>query len=155
MWWEERTLAGNGAGGLHELAQATELRLYSASSGVRHSLILMQRFTARLLLVLVLVGVLAPAGLAATAAPAHACCRRHPIPDATAGGVQIKALPACCNHDCCRSVTVSQWANVCPAGRCFATFALTSAPSISFVAFPASAVDHAHSGRAPPQFSVL
>jgi len=149
------TLTGRGAGGLHELAQAPVLRLYSSSSRVRHSLIPMQRWTARLLLVLVLVGVLAPVGLAMTAAPPHACCRRHPMPDAAAGGVQIKAPPACCNHDCCRSVTVSQWANVCPTVGLFATSALSNAPSVSQSAAPAPAVDDAHSGRAPPQASIL
>jgi len=115
----------------------------------------MQRLTARLLLVLVLVSVLAPLGLAATAAPPHACCRRHPMAIAPAGDAQIRAVPACCDHDCCRSVTLTQWAHVGPTAGWFATFVSISAHPVPQSASPTSAVDHAHSGRAPPQFSIL
>jgi hypothetical protein len=115
----------------------------------------MQRLVARFLLILVLVGVLAPVGLAATLPNPHACCKRHPMADAAASGVQIVnmqigALPACCNHDCCRSMTISQWANVArPATRQYAFLLSPSLPDLQ-VGSPAAAMGNTHSSRAPP-----
>ena len=68
----------------------------------------MQRQIARALLVLLLVGVFAPVGLAMSAVPPHACCMRK----MHAGHWQVPEIAArhCVNHDCCRAVIVSQTA---------------------------------------------
>ncbi len=112
----------------------------------------MQRWTARLLLILLLVGVLAPVGLAATAPEPHACCKRHPMHDAAQHGMEFHAPPSCCNHDCCRSVTVSQWAQAKPAAHASFQPSTTTRRSAVQPVHLTSAVDSAHSGRAPPQF---
>jgi hypothetical protein len=112
----------------------------------------MQRWTARLLLILSLVGVLAPVGLAATAPEPHACCKRHPMHDAAPRGMEFNPPPSCCNHDCCRSLTVSQWAQARLATRdSFLPSASTRRSATEFIRIT-SVVDNAHSGRAPPQF---
>jgi hypothetical protein len=122
--------------------------------------IVMQRLVARFLLTFVLVGVLVPAGLAATAPNPHACCKRRAMADAPAGGVQaarmqaartqIGALPGCCNHDCCRSVTTTQWADVSrPVARQYALVLSPALPELQGGS-PATAIDRIHFGRAPP-----
>jgi hypothetical protein len=113
---------------------------------------IMQRWTARLLLILLLVGVLAPVGLAATASEPHACCKRHPMHDAAPSGMEFHVPPGCCNHDCCRSLTVSHWADLGPVTHASCKFSITLHRSAVRLVHLTSAVDSAHSGRAPPQF---
>src|SRR5579863_3445615 len=79
----------------------------------------MHRLTARLLLLFALAGTFVPLALAATAAPAHACCRRkaaHPCHDSAGAESEQLAIrgTGCCSHDCCRAVTTSQWASPQP-----------------------------------------
>ena len=78
----------------------------------------MQRWTARFLLLLALVGTFVPLALAATAAPTHACCLRkaHHCHESAAADSEQLAIrnAACCNHDCCRAVTTPQWAQPQP-----------------------------------------
>jgi len=80
----------------------------------------MQRFTARFLLLIALVGTLLPLALQAKAAPSHACCRRtgaHHCSDSASphsGGAVLRDA-GCCNHDCCRAVASSQYAHPQPA----------------------------------------
>ncbi len=114
----------------------------------------MHRATARLLLVLLLVGIFMPVALAISAAPPHACCLRKPMHGRPSHDAQFQAPPACCQHDCCRPLTVSRGAH--PASKTGAPAASASTilrsqrESIGF----ASSVNYAHSGRAPPQFSI-
>ncbi|HEX8817486.1 MAG TPA: hypothetical protein VF753_18490 [Terriglobales bacterium] len=115
----------------------------------------MQRLVARFLLTLALSGVLAPVGLAASAPNPHACCKRHPMADAPAGGVEIRAVPGCCNHDGCGSVTTAQWADVGSAQGRLISSTVGIATLFLRASAPAPATDDAHSGRAPPQFFVL
>jgi len=77
----------------------------------------MRRLTASLLLLFALVGTFAPLALAATAAPPHACCRRmaHQCHGVAAPDSQLSFHnTSCCNHDCCRALTTSQWAHAQP-----------------------------------------
>jgi hypothetical protein len=125
------------------------------SSNDRLSLELpMHRLTARILLVLVLVGSFAPVALAISAAPEHACCMRKPMHGRPSHDSEFHAPPGCCQHDGCRSLTVSQWAHLSPSAkvhRAAASAALQ--PALAEIYFSAS-INHAHSGRAPPQFSI-
>src|SRR5262249_27501430 len=80
----------------------------------------MQRFTARFLLLIALVGTLVPLALQAKASPSHACCRRsgaHHCSDSTSphsGGTVLRDA-GCCNHGCCRAVLSSHYARPLPA----------------------------------------
>src|SRR5271168_4171211 len=72
----------------------------------------MHRVIARLLLVLLLVGTFAPVALAISAPSLHACCMRKPMHGRASHESEFHSPPGCCQHDCCRSLTVSQWADV-------------------------------------------
>jgi hypothetical protein len=69
----------------------------------------MHRLTARLLLVLTLVGTLAPVALAISATPPHACCMRKPMHDQGSRGLQSQTVDTG-HHNCCPPVTTAQWA---------------------------------------------
>jgi hypothetical protein len=73
----------------------------------------MHRLTARLLLILMLSGTLAPAVLALAAESPHACCKRNPFHNHGGRSSEFKASD-CGNHDCCRPLTVSQRAQPRP-----------------------------------------
>src|SRR5580698_9271047 len=82
----------------------------------------MHRLTARFLLIVALVGSLAPLATAA-AAPIRACCVRkavHHCHDPLASkqisetGQLVVNDSSCCNHDCGRAVTQAQWAQAQP-----------------------------------------
>lgn len=79
----------------------------------------MQRIIARFLLLFALVGNFVPLALAVTTAEPHACCRRmaHRCHDSLlADSSQLNFHDSsCCNHNCCRALTTSQWAHVEPA----------------------------------------
>ena len=71
----------------------------------------MYRLTARLLLVLLLVGTLAPVALAISAPPPHACCMRKALHDHGSRSVELQAVG---NHhnNCCPPVTTAHWAEL-------------------------------------------
>ena len=75
----------------------------------------MQRHIARFLLLFALVGNFLPLALTSTAAPIHACCLRkaaHHCHDSAGTSQQLVVSGVGCgNHDCCRGVSVSQWAS--------------------------------------------
>src|SRR6266850_690583 len=85
---------------------------------------IMHRLTARLLLLFALVGNFVPVALALSAAPSpHACCVRkapqaHPCHGMAMATTEPEQLAVrgtgCCNHDCCRGVTVARWAQTEP-----------------------------------------
>jgi hypothetical protein len=76
----------------------------------------MRKQIARLLLLFALGGNVIPLAVAATAAPAHACCLRkaahhcHDTSSGTANQLAVRST-SCCNHDCCRAAAISQHAN--------------------------------------------
>jgi len=118
----------------------------------------MQRLTARFLLLFALVGTFVPLALAATAPPPHACCIRkaaHQCHGSLFDADQRSVRgTGCCNHDCCRAVTTSQWAH--PRGRPAAIIAENVAARIaeSRAGAPATELLASQSTRAPPQTSI-
>jgi len=113
----------------------------------------MRRLTARLLLILLLVGTLTPLALAiATPAP-HACCMRKPIHGGVAPHVQFTASDDCCGHDCCRAATRSNWAQA-PEGKSNNLSFSCGQLIVRSASVPEdSGSNSLHSGRSPPQFS--
>lgn len=118
----------------------------------------MQRLTAKFLLLLTLVGTLVPLALAATISPAHACCVRHAhrchassVTTSVATSDQLAFhSTGCCNHDCCRAVTTSQWAN--PQPGVTAAFAQSADARVA-ESYPSTAttqLSESQSTRAPP-----
>jgi hypothetical protein len=114
----------------------------------------MHRATARLLLVLMLVGVFVPVALAISAAPPHACCLRKPMHSRPSHDAQFQAPPGCCQRDCCRPLTVSHGVRLTSKTGAQATPASTIVQSGRELVRFAASVNQAHSGRAPPQFSI-
>src|SRR5882762_8142351 len=76
----------------------------------------MHRLTARLLLILMLSGTLAPAALAVSAPSPHACCKRKPLHNHGGHSSEFRASD-CGNHNCCRPLTVAQRADRRPSVR--------------------------------------
>ncbi len=117
----------------------------------------MQRLTARLLLFLTLLGVLAPAALAASAPPqtnccSSKCCRRKGPHTHPSSGPSFQAA-SCCRHDCGCWLTVSQCADVAPA-----LVSHVSRPAVILSALASSILRTkprraAHAVRGPPAFS--
>jgi hypothetical protein len=119
----------------------------------------MHRLTARILLFFALVGTFVPLALAATAAPPHACCRRkgpHPCHDSAAIESDQLAIrnTGCCNHDCCRAVTTSQWANPQPAMTAGFAPNVDAQTTDPHPATPTAELSASQSTRAPPQISI-
>jgi hypothetical protein len=113
----------------------------------------MHRWIARFLLVLSLVGILAPAALAIGTPPPHACCVRKGMHCHTPPEAQFQT-PGCCGHDCYRSLTVSQFAEYSPAvsGSSIVTTAIQTIELR--IAHASAHLDASHSGRAPPALSL-
>jgi len=114
----------------------------------------MRRLTARLLLILLLVGIFVPVALAISAPPPHACCVRKPLHNHASRAPEFQATDSG-RHDCCRPLAVSHWAQ--PRPRISAHFAHSSATPLSEprpVHRPAN-LAASHSVRAPPQSSIV
>jgi hypothetical protein len=111
----------------------------------------MRALTARLMLVLSLVGVLAPGALALAAPPSHACCMRKGMHEHSSSQPQISSVN-CCERSCCRPLTVPDFAELRPVVR------TQDASSSSFLHRDAELsrsllIDRSpDSGRAPPNF---
>jgi hypothetical protein len=74
----------------------------------------MQRLTAKFLLLFALIGTVVPVAIAVTA-PQHACCIRkthHCHESASSDSTQLAISSKTCDHDCCRAVSTSKWANL-------------------------------------------
>jgi len=114
----------------------------------------MRRLTARLLLIVLLVGVFVPVALAISAPPPHACCKRKPLDNSASHDCEFQAAPTCCQHDCYRPLTVSHWVHLGPRSSAHvidpsATLLLELRPVHRTVNLDAS-----HSVRAPPPSSI-
>jgi|SRR5580692_4324427 hypothetical protein len=115
----------------------------------------MHRLTARLLLILLLVGIFAPVALAISAPAPHACCMRKPMHERGSNGAELSTIPARCNHDCCHALTVSQSPHLLPsAGTQVATFS-TQLPVERTTVNRSDLLQSSHSDRAPPQLSIV
>jgi hypothetical protein len=84
----------------------------------------MQRWIAKLLLLIALAGNVAPFALAATYSQAHACCLRkgsHHCHEANDGDSPQLAFRdvSCCNGNCLRAVTTTRWAHPQPRTNVF------------------------------------
>jgi hypothetical protein len=111
--------------------------------------ITMHRLTARLLLVLLLVGTFAPVALALTAPPPHECCLRKPLHDH--GSMSFAVRTTGRDHqNCCPPVTTAQWAEL--GSYITARTHLSSAPLQADLTpvQRSNPADTFHSGRAPP-----
>jgi len=119
---------------------------------------IMQRLTARFLLLFALLGTLVPIALQATTAPLHACCRRmgaHHCADSLGASEEPVVRDAgCCNHDCSRAVTTSHWAHPAPprTGAFSENVATREIDSPSSI--PAAQFFSSRSCRAPPKTSI-
>jgi hypothetical protein len=125
------------------------------SPSIPYSFILMHRLTARLLLILLLVSIIAPTALAITAPTPHACCLRmkHDC-TATSSSRQFQAPPTCCNRDCCRPLTISQWGENPRSNAAAIIPASSILSSTRRSILRADECNESHSGRAPPKFSI-
>jgi hypothetical protein len=112
----------------------------------------MHRLTARLLLVLMLVGTLAPPALAFSATPPHACCLRK-LHQQGFDGPAFQA-PTDADRSCCRTLASTQWAETGLSVKARVALACSALQGIFAPARPATEPGTSHSGRAPPQFSV-
>jgi hypothetical protein len=114
----------------------------------------MNRLTARLLLVGLLVSVLAPVAMAVSAPAPHACCMRKAMNNGGATPFEFHAPAGCCTHDCCRPLTVAHWAHLNTQDAALFT------PERSGELLPAdlgrfaNTAHSSHSGRAPPASSI-
>jgi hypothetical protein len=118
----------------------------------------MHRLTARFLLLFALVGTFAPLALAMTAAPPHACCLRKAAyqchgsaPESDQRTIQDAG---CCNHDCGRAVTTSQWAHAQPSTTSFTAQNVEARVAELHSGTPASKLCPSQSTRAPPLVSL-
>ena len=117
----------------------------------------MQRLTARFLLLFALAGTFVPLALAATTAPAHACCIRkthHCHEAASPESTQVISATTCCDHDCCRAATTSQWANPQPGMPAVVAQNVEARIAGSQSRPPATPLFASESTRAPPQLSI-
>ncbi|MGA8151532.1 MAG: hypothetical protein WB952_11325 [Terriglobales bacterium] len=112
----------------------------------------MHRLTARLLLILLLVGVFVPVALAISTPAPHACCLRMRMHDSR--NQEFHAPPACCNHDCCRPLTVSQWAGLQREATTCVALPATRLQSATLHAHVLGFSYRAPSVRGPPPFSI-
>jgi hypothetical protein len=136
-----------------------QLTAISGESSTPNHESFMRRLTARILLVLLLVGVMAPAALAFSAPPTCACCHgkccmrkmRHMR---ASHGPAVRSA-ACCGHACNCWLGTTQYAH--PQSLASALSALASASLVSHPgpACGATQPDAAHSGRAPPAFFLV
>ena len=113
----------------------------------------MRRLTARLLLIVLLVGVFVPVALAISAPPPHACCMRKPLLNHASQDPEFEATD-CSRHDCCRPLAVSHWARPRPRVSVgiehpSATLLLELRP-----VHRTANLDAFHSVRAPPPSSI-
>jgi len=115
----------------------------------------MRRLTAQLVLLFALLGNSAPIALAATAQPPHACCVRKAVHPCHGAALSKSDQPvvrdaSCCNHNCCRALTVTQRAQ--PLALVAASFTLVSETHVgqSQPVFSNVGVFGFESTRAPP-----
>jgi len=116
----------------------------------------MQRFIARSLLLFALAGNFLPIALAATAAPAHACCVRKAHKCHEAASPESEAAfsaASCCNHDCCRALTKTQSAPAFPQFAPVFTASIEAHAASALANAPATRIAASQSPRAPPALS--
>jgi hypothetical protein len=117
----------------------------------------MKRFTAIFLFLFALAGTFVPLATAVTTTAPHACCRRraHQCHDSavTSSGLAVHGTN-CCNHDCCRTASVSQKAHALP--QLAVRFALQVQARVTELLPAASTFESfvSRSPRAPPRIAL-
>ena len=121
----------------------------SKFADLKHAQPAMHRLTARLLLVLLLVGTLAPVALAFAAPPPHACCMRRVLHDhgSLAAGFQATGGQ---HHNCCPPVITAHWAEFRAAVSGDSRLLVAHLSPASTPVFRTNMVNSLYSGRAPP-----
>jgi hypothetical protein len=115
----------------------------------------MQRLIASSLLVVFLTALFAPAAMALSQDPAHACCLRKALQ--CHGEVQAEAglsSGGCGQHSCCRSLAVRQWAQPALPLKVAEKRASVRRSSVPNDLPESAAIAESHSGRAPPTFLI-
>jgi hypothetical protein len=110
----------------------------------------MNRWTARVLLLLLLMGEFGPVALAISASAPHACCMRKPMRHS---GHESAFQSACQDHRCCTPLASTHWAQ---AGTVRRVHVSPPATVLNSGMPPVAAKRHVErslSVRAPPQFS--
>ena len=112
----------------------------------------MNRWTARVLLLLLLMGTFGPVALAISASTPHACCMRKPMRHS--GYESVFQSVSHEDHRCCTPLASTHWAQAATVLRVHVTPAATVLNSGIPQAAPKRHVERSLSARAPPQFSV-
>jgi hypothetical protein len=128
----------------------------------------MHRWTAKFLLLVMLLPAFGPLTLARTAQPEAMHCLRKPLqsaqpamqchhamaqtPAQEAPEKSFRALDCCCqNHDCCRGLRTSEWARPASNLLSYISFLIELAPASQFAAHISAAPAGQDSTRAPPR----
>ena len=112
----------------------------------------MNRWTARVLLLLLLMGTFGPVALAISASTPHACCMRKPMRHS--GHESVFQSVSHEDHRCCTPLASTHWAQAATVHRVHVTPAATVLNSGIPQAAAKRHVERSLSARAPPQFSV-
>jgi hypothetical protein len=111
----------------------------------------MNRWTARVLVLLMLTGTFGPVALAISASAAHACCMRKPRH--RAGHESAFQSASCQDHRCCTPLASTHWGQGEPVRRLHVTLPATVLNSAMSPAAAKRHVERSLSVRAPPQSS--
>jgi hypothetical protein len=110
----------------------------------------MNRWTARVLLLLLLMGTFGPVALAIPASAPHACCMRKPMRHS---GHESAFQSACQDHRCCTPLASTHWAQAGTVRRVHVSPPVTVLNSGMPPVAAKRHVERSLSVRAPPQFS--
>src|SRR5438309_10795903 len=118
----------------------------------------MRRLTARLLLLVLLLGTFSPVALALSAQPRHACCVRkkphcHNTLPTDPDGLAIYA-PSCAQRSCCRALSLTHWAQPQPSHKAHPVPHNQLLSHLPQVIFAGADLAAAHTVRGPPEFSL-
>jgi hypothetical protein len=139
----------------------------------------MHRWTARFALLVMLVPVVGPLALASVDPIDGMHCMRQPMVDAAASPAAVRAMQAmhchgmqsaaqdetlpapsqasvrsrdcCCNHDCCRSVATSRWAQFASPRSSYVSLLIEPALTALVFLHASSPLIGSASARAPPR----
>jgi len=115
-------------------------------------LVHMNRWIARVLLLLMLTGTFGPVALAISTPAPHACCMRKPM--RRSGHESAFQSASCQDHRCCTPLASTHWAQAETVRRVHVTLPATVLNSGMPPVAPKRHVERSLSVRAPPQFSV-
>jgi len=113
----------------------------------------MQRIVATFLLLLALGANITAIAQVTSAVPAHACCRRNAAHHCHESGSSESTNvhgTGCCNHDCCRAATTSQWAYPLPSAVPAASLVLAAELSAANLPKAGCVPAASKSTRGPP-----